>query len=77
MIRVYEWIGIPRNVIRLIQELMSKRKTRLEIWNSSEKMTIRWIQILRGFSQGDCTRRSAYYYNTAGDTEWETGQPCR
>ena len=29
MIRVYEWIGIPRNVIRVIQELMSKWKTRL------------------------------------------------
>ena len=53
MIRVYEWIGIPRNVIRLIQELMSKWKTRLEIWNGSEKMTSRWIGILCGFLQGD------------------------
>ena len=53
MIRVYEWIGIPRNVIRLIQELMSKWKTRLEIWNGSEKMTSRWIRILCGFLQGD------------------------
>ena len=39
MIRVYDWIGIPRNVIRLIVDLMSKWKTRLEIWNGSEKMT--------------------------------------
>ena len=53
MIRVYEWIGIPRNVIRLIQELMSKWKTRLEIWNGSEKMTSRWMRILCGFLQGD------------------------
>ena len=53
MIRVYEWIGIPRNVIRQIQELMSKWKTRLEIWNGSEKMTSRWIRILCGFLQGD------------------------
>ena len=30
MIRVYEWIGIPRNVIRLIEELMSKWKTRVK-----------------------------------------------
>ena len=27
MIRVYDWIGIPRNVIRLIVDLMSKWKT--------------------------------------------------
>ena len=53
MIRVYDWIGIPRNVIRLIADLMSKWKTRLEIWNGSEKMTSRWIRILCGFLQGD------------------------
>ena len=53
MIRVYDWIGIPRNVIRLIVDLMSKWKTRLEIWNGSEKMTSRWIRILCGFLQGD------------------------
>jgi len=27
MTRVYEWIGIPRSVIKLIDELMSKWKT--------------------------------------------------
>ena len=53
MIRAYEWIGTPRNVIKLIQELMSKWKTRLEICNGSENMTIRWIRILCGFLQGD------------------------
>ena len=53
MIRVYDWIGIPRNVIRLIVDLMSKWKTRLEILNGSEKMTGRWIKILYGFLQGD------------------------
>ena len=53
MIRVYEWVGIPRNVTRLIQELMSKWNTGLEIWNGSEKMTSRWIRILCGLLQGD------------------------
>ena len=53
MIRVYDWIRIPRNVIRLIVDLMSKWKTRLEIWNGSEKMTSGWIRILCGFLQGD------------------------
>ena len=53
MIRVYDWIRIPRNVIRLIVDLMSKWKTRSEIWNGSEKMTNRRIRILCGFLQGD------------------------
>ena len=53
MIRVYDWIGIPRNVIRLIVDLMGEWKTRLEICNGSEKMTSRWIRILCGFLQGD------------------------
>ena len=53
MIRVYEWIGIPRGVIKLIKELMRKWKTRLEIWRDGEKMTNPWMQILRGFLQGD------------------------
>ena len=51
MIREYEWIGIPRSVIKLIKELMRKWKTRLEIWRDDEKMTSRWIQILHGFLQ--------------------------
>ena len=53
MTRVYDWIGIPRSVIRLIEELMGKWKTRLEIWNGKDKVTSRWIQILGGFLQGD------------------------
>ena len=50
---MYEWIGIPRRVIKLIKELMRKWKTRLEIWRDGEKMTSRWIQISWGFLQGD------------------------
>jgi len=50
--RVYEWIAIPRSVIKLIDELMSRWKTRLEIWNEGKKMISRWIQILCGFLQG-------------------------
>ena len=53
MMRVYEWIGIPQEVIELISQLMSKWKTRLEeIWNGREKVTSRWIKILCGFLQG-------------------------
>ena len=38
MIRVYEWIRIPRSVIKLIKELMEKWKTRLGIWSDGKKM---------------------------------------
>ena len=53
MIRVYEWIGIPKQLIQLIEQLMSKWKTRLEVWNDGEKMMSRWIDISCGFLQGD------------------------
>ena len=39
MIRVYEWIGIPNSVIKLVKMLMRKWKTRLEIWRDGEKTT--------------------------------------
>ena len=53
MLRVYQWIVIPREVVQLILVLMEKRKTRLEIWNNGEKMISRWIDIMCGFLQGD------------------------
>ena len=53
MLRVYEWIGIPRTVIKLIEELMRKWRTRLEIWNDGQKILSEWIRILCGFLQGD------------------------
>ena len=46
-------IGIPKEVITLISQLMEKWKTRLEIWSRSEKLTSRWIGISCGFLQGD------------------------
>ena len=39
MMSVYEWIGIPRSVIKLIKELMRKWKTRLEFWRDGARMT--------------------------------------
>ena len=53
MLRVYQWIGIPDEVIKLISNLMELWKTRLEIWSKGEKITSRWINILCGFLQGD------------------------
>ena len=53
MIRVYKCTRIPRSVIKLMEQLMRKWKTRLGIWSDDEKMTRQWIQILCGFLQGD------------------------
>ena len=53
MLRVYRWVGIPDEVIKLISNLMELWKTRLEIWSKWEKMTSRWINIACGFLQGD------------------------
>ena len=53
MLRIYHWIGIPKEVITLISQLMVKWKTRLEIWSRGEKLTSRWIDISCGFFQGD------------------------
>ena len=53
MLRVYRWIGIPDEVIKLISNLMELWKTRLEIWSKGEKITSGWINISCGFLQGD------------------------
>ena len=53
MLRVYRWIGIPDEVIKLISNLMELWKTRLETWSKGEKITSRWINISCGFLQGD------------------------
>ena len=53
MIRVYEWIGIPKQLIQLTEQLMNQWKTRLEVWNDGEKMMSRWIDISCGLLEGD------------------------
>ena len=52
MPRVFQWIGVPDEVIKLISNLMELWKTRLEIWSKGGKMTSRWINISCGFLQG-------------------------
>ena len=53
ILRVYQWICVPDEVIKLISNIMELRKTRLEIWRKGEKMKSRWINISCGFLQGD------------------------
>lgn len=52
MLHVYQWIGIPKEEIELIYQLMIKWKIRLKIWNKGEKITCRSIEILCQFLQG-------------------------
>ena len=53
MLRVFNWMGMPKNVTALLKALMVKWKTRLEVWNDGQKQVSRWIQIVCGFLQGD------------------------
>ena len=53
MMRVFDWIGIPEDVRLVLQALMKKWKTRLEVWDESKKYVSRWINISCGFLQGD------------------------
>ena len=53
MLRVFDWIGIPNDIRLVLQELMKRWKTRLEVWDDNKKWVSRWINISCGFLQGD------------------------
>ena len=53
MLRVYEWMGIPKSVCKVIEQLMVRWKTRLEVFDQGKKVVSRWIEIKRRFLQGD------------------------
>ena len=53
MLRVYEWMGIPKSVSKVIEQLMMRWTTRLEVFDQSKKVVSRWIEIKGGFLQGD------------------------
>ena len=39
MLRVYKWIRMPDNLIRLLSSIIRKQKTRLEIWKDGKKVS--------------------------------------
>ena len=53
MLRAYEWMGINRKVWNVIEEEMKKWKTRLEVRNKNKLLRSRWMDIKKGFLQGD------------------------
>ena len=53
MLRVYDWMGIPEKICKVIKKLMNGWKTRLEVKTNKEVLLSRWINIKKGFLQGD------------------------
>ena len=53
MLRVYDWIGIPQQIIKFLTKIMKLWKTRLEVCSKGERITSRWINIACGFLPGD------------------------
>ena len=53
MLRVYKWMGFPKVLCNVIEELMKRWKTRLELNTRKKTITSRWIEIKKGFLQGD------------------------
>ena len=78
MLRVYEWMGILKSVCKVIEQLMMRWKTRLEVFDQGKKVVSRWIEIKIGFLQGDRTpqwvsvsrkHHLLYYWKGLKDTE--------
>ena len=53
MLRVYEWVGIERKVRYGIEEIMKKWETCLEVRNGNKLLRSRWVDIKKGFLQGN------------------------
>ena len=53
MIRVYQWMGVPQKVVRVITELMKGWKTKLITNQEGKTTSSRMINIAKGFLQGD------------------------
>ena len=50
MLRIYDWMGRPKSVHRVIERLIMKWKTRSIL--PRKKVGSRWIDVKRGFLQG-------------------------
>ena len=53
MTTVYRWMGFPDRVIQVVEHLMKGWRTKLEVMARGTRETSRWIEIKRGFLQGD------------------------
>ena len=53
ILRVFEWMKVPLKVILVIKGVMKRWKTQLEVGTTREKVKSSWINIQKGFLQGD------------------------
>ena len=53
MLRVYRWMGVPEEIVKVLIKLMDGWKTRLEVTDDGKIRRSRMIEIKRGFLQGD------------------------
>jgi hypothetical protein len=53
ILRVFEWMKVPNSVAQVLQCMMGKWRTRLEVGVGKDKVQSEWIKIKRGFLQGD------------------------
>jgi hypothetical protein len=53
ILRVYRWMRVPEKVLNVLSRLMEGWKTRLEVTDKGEVRISRWINIRKGFLQGD------------------------
>ena len=53
MLRVFNWMGVPKGLIVLLRKIMSVWKIRLEIFRNGQKENSRLISVKKGFLQGD------------------------
>ena len=53
LLRVYSWMGVPEKVLQVIRDIIKGWKTRLEVKDDGKIKVSRWINIRKGFLQGD------------------------
>ena len=53
MKRVYRWMGTPDKAVKVLKVMMERWRTRLEVNDGGNTIVRRWIDIKRGFRQGD------------------------
>ena len=53
MLGAYEWLGIERKVQNVMEEVIKKWKTLLEVRNGSKLLWTRWVNIKKEFLQED------------------------
>ena len=60
LLRILDWMNIPKGVIKLLSEMMKKWRTKLIVFENERSIESRWIQFKRGLLQGDSLSAIAF-----------------